>query len=273
MEANNKYVAIVEQRMKDAAPAEEVLEMRTTISRLTCSLKNSQGREEETKKKLAGVQELERRNEVLAAQLKDCQSQSYAAMERSAFLNQQNKDLIAEKDNSLRLAARATYRQLSAKYGQLLQSFKEKWAKKKEHTDAEISLQEATANLQLIRDLMNGESTLAVEAPLWEKRVVELDAEAKAKAVSDFSMGKLEMPQLSEDSVLMEINKETQAPKGLDQFGTNASLVEAALGDLPAIRLEQVTEAGKEGEAAVDQAVEQIDGEQAREGSRRGTRR
>lgn len=50
MEANNKYVAIVEQWMKDASPAGEVAKMRSPISKLTCSLKRSQVREEETGK-------------------------------------------------------------------------------------------------------------------------------------------------------------------------------------------------------------------------------
>lgn len=203
--------------------------------------------------------ELERPNKVLAAQLKEAQDQSYAAMEQSALLNQQNKDLVAEKDNSLRLAARATYWQLSAKYDKLVLSFKDKWAKKKKHTDAEISLHEATTNLQLIQDLMSRESTLAVEALLWEKRVVELDAEAKAKAVSSFSMGKFEMPQLSEDLVLMEINRDTQAPKGLDQFGTNVPLVGTALGDLSVVLLGQVAGANKEKEVADNEVMEHIE--------------
>ncbi|CAA7030111.1 unnamed protein product [Microthlaspi erraticum] len=207
MEANNRYVSLVEQRLRDSAPVEEVNKMRSTIEEMTSTLKRLQLRESEVEKKLSGVEELEHRNAVLADQLKDARAEGRAAIERSALLGQQNKDLLAEKDASLRLAAQATYRQLSTKYGKLLQSFKEMWFKKKDHTDAEISFQEANANLQLIGDLMSGESTLEVEAPLWAERVLQLEAEAKAKAVSDFSLRKFELPQLSEDSVLMEVNK------------------------------------------------------------------
>ncbi|CAA7022370.1 unnamed protein product [Microthlaspi erraticum] len=138
MEANNKYVVIVEQRMKDTAPAD----MRSTISKLT---------------------------------------------------SEQNKDLVTVNDNSLRLTAHATYHQLSMK-------------------------------------------------------VLELDAEAKAKAVSDFSLGKFKMLQLSEGSVLMEINKITHAPKGLYQFGINISLVSASLGGQSLIRVGYAAEAEKDKE-------------------------
>ncbi|CAA7057251.1 unnamed protein product [Microthlaspi erraticum] len=97
---------------------------------------------------------------------------------------------------------------------------------------------------------MSGESTLEVETPLWTKRVMELDAEVRATAISDFPLRKFELPQLPEDSVLMEINKVTFVPRNLDHFGTNVAMVNTILGCQVPTQVGQGAGDGEEQEVA-----------------------
>ncbi|CAA7055090.1 unnamed protein product [Microthlaspi erraticum] len=93
----------------------------------------------------------------------------------------------------------------------------------KKHTSQEGDQIELQSNIDLLTSLISG--AINQEEELARLRGLEdEEAEAaKAAQVSDFSIGKFNLPVVSEDSVArMEIDPSTNIPVGLNPFGTNA---------------------------------------------------
>ncbi|XP_024009320.1 uncharacterized protein LOC112084422 [Eutrema salsugineum] len=100
----------------------------------------------------------------------------------------------------------------------------DKWEKKKVEAACEAELQEVESNLDLIKDLISGALTAPDEKARFEEKIPELAQKHADAEVSDFSLAKLDLPQISEASVRpMEVDPRTQVPLGLNQFGSNAA--------------------------------------------------
>ena len=81
----------------------------------------------------------------------------------------------------------------------MLVSLKEKWEKKKVATDCEARLWEVMANIDLLKEIM-GNNLLASDELSWLRaKEIELRSEVDVTATSDFSVGKLDLPHISED--------------------------------------------------------------------------
>ncbi|KAF2543442.1 hypothetical protein F2Q68_00031847 [Brassica cretica] len=84
-------------------------------------------------------------------------------------------------------------------YLDVLVSLKEKWEKKKAATDCEARLREVVANIDLLKEIMNNNLLASDELLRLRAKEVELGFEVDVMATSDFSVGKLDLPQISED--------------------------------------------------------------------------
>ena len=78
-------------------------------------------------------------------------------------------------------------------------SLKEKWEKKMAATDYESRLKEVMANIDLLKEIMNNDLLTSDESLRLRAKEVELGAELDVMVVSDFSVGKLDLPQISKD--------------------------------------------------------------------------
>ncbi|KAF3546066.1 hypothetical protein DY000_02006923 [Brassica cretica] len=66
-------------------------------------------------------------------------------------------------------------------------------------TDYESRLKEVMANIDLLKEIMNNDLLTSDESLRLRAKEVELGAELDVMVVSDFSVGKLDLPQISED--------------------------------------------------------------------------
>ncbi|KAF3495995.1 hypothetical protein DY000_02052831 [Brassica cretica] len=76
---------------------------------------------------------------------------------------------------------------------------KEKWEKKKAETDCEARLKEVMANINLLKEIMNNNLLASDELLRLRAKEAELGSELDVMAVSDFSVGRLDLPQISEN--------------------------------------------------------------------------
>ena len=79
-------------------------------------------------------------------------------------------------------------------YLDVLVSLKEKCEKKKVATDCEARLREVMANIDLLKEIMDNNLLASDELLRLPTKEVELGSELDVMAVSDFSVGKLDLP-------------------------------------------------------------------------------
>ncbi|KAF2542191.1 hypothetical protein F2Q68_00029199 [Brassica cretica] len=84
-------------------------------------------------------------------------------------------------------------------YLDVLVSLKEKCEKKKTATDCETRLREVVANIDLLKEIMSNNLLASDELLRLRAKEIELGSEVDVMATSDFSVGKLDLPQISED--------------------------------------------------------------------------
>jgi len=88
--------------------------------------------------------------------------------------------------------------ELAAAYLKLLAGIKEKWVAKKEYTVLESHAAEVELNLALIDQITKVAIDLTVERPRLQAELDDLEAQCKSKEVSDITLSKLDLPQVSE---------------------------------------------------------------------------
>ena len=81
----------------------------------------------------------------------------------------------------------------------MLVSLKEKWEKKEAATDCEARLREVMANIDLLKEIMNNNLLASDELLRLRTKEVELGSELDVMAVSDFSVGNLDLPHILEE--------------------------------------------------------------------------
>ena len=123
---------------------------------------------------------------------------------------------------------------LAASYSQLLSVIKEKWVAEKEFTVLESQADEVESNLTLIDQIAKTVVDLTVERPRLQAELDDLEVRCATKEVSDFTLSKLDIPQVSEMSVVrpMDVNEQGTLI-GLDEFGSNKDAFPGGLGEDP----------------------------------------
>ncbi|CAA7024872.1 unnamed protein product [Microthlaspi erraticum] len=241
MEANKKLLAHCEQRLREEPRQDELDKMKRIINDLSVelgSVRERVARQGDLLKKhtsqAACVRELEINKEDITLKLQlarneffSLQSENASMLDQIARLNGERQVLEAGKSQAVRRAEREGRRQMSLKHHAILLEIKTKWKKKEDESVKECDLQEVLANIELLQSLMDG--TVVAEDELRKLKEDEggFTEAFEAAQVSDFSIGKLDLPAVSEDSVVrMDVGPSTNAP--CDPNGLGA---EEAMGD------------------------------------------
>ncbi|XP_024011328.1 uncharacterized protein LOC112086591 [Eutrema salsugineum] len=184
LEAVNEYSAVLEDKSLTVPTSNELEEMKKTVFDLSSKVKNAEDKE--------------RRLEV---QLRSAKTLADPASRRADDLTEQVRELKDEVDTRVRRAVREAKREFAEKYLAIFHSLKDKWEKKKVEAACEAELQEVESNLDLIKDLISGAITAPDEKARLEEKIPDLTKKHADAEVSDFSLAKLDLPQISEASV------------------------------------------------------------------------
>ncbi|KAF3536385.1 hypothetical protein F2Q69_00022374 [Brassica cretica] len=177
MEANNEFAATLERRLQDIPRSDKLYEI----------------------KKLAAAEKLGNKAASLEDRLRVVSNKRKSALEQDSFLEAKIESSSAKFADDLRRATYDAKNGLADSYLYVLISLKEKWEKKKAAANCEVRLKEVMANINLLKEIMNNNMLASDELLRLRAKQVELGSELDVMAVSDFSVGKLDLPQISED--------------------------------------------------------------------------
>ena len=190
MEAFNEYAVMMEDHVVASRNDKEIESICSEIKRLSEELETTKQEGKKDAKKIEALTEdwrgVHLENETLTSQMV-AQSERIAALE-------------VERDWDIRCASRIARRDIAAKYREVLQSLKGRWASKKKEVSAEIRLQEVTANIDLLNELKDGGLTVDVELARLKEMEGDCEGLVALPAVPDWSISELDLPQVSDDS-------------------------------------------------------------------------
>ncbi|WZZ27670.1 hypothetical protein YC2023_011071 [Brassica napus] len=190
MEANNEFAATLEKRMQDVPRSDELYEINKVVRDLKHGLNMAQDRERANAAQLAAAEKLGNQAASLEARLRVVSNERKSALEQVSVLEAKVVSSANKFSDDLRRATYDAKKALADSYLDVLVSLKEKWEKKKAATDYEL--------LRL------------------RTKEVELGSELEVMAVSDFSVGKLDLPQISEDLPEDFFARDSSAANGAD---------------------------------------------------------
>ena len=191
MEAFNEYVVTMEDHVVASRNDKEIESIGFEIKMLSKDLEATKREGKKDAEKIEALTEDWRRvhleNETLTSHMV-AQRARVAALE-------------VERDRDIRRASRIVRRDIAVKYREVLEFLNDRRASKKKEVSAEIRLQEMTANIDLLNELKDG--VLTVDTELARLKGMEGDCEdlVALAAVPDWSISKLDLPQVSDDSV------------------------------------------------------------------------
>ncbi|KAF3504147.1 hypothetical protein F2Q69_00041374 [Brassica cretica] len=191
MEAFNEYVVTMEDHVVASRNDKEIESIGFEIKMLSKDLEATKREGKKDAEKIEALIEDWRRvhleNEALTSQM-------FAQRSRIAAVE-------VKRDRDIRRASCIACRDIAAKYREFLESLKDRWESKKKKVSAEILLQEVTANIDLLAELKDG--GLAVDAELARLKGMEGYCKdlVASTAVPDWSISKLDLPRVSDDSV------------------------------------------------------------------------
>ncbi|KAF2563859.1 hypothetical protein F2Q70_00016421 [Brassica cretica] len=166
---------------------------------LKLGLKMAQDRERANAAQLATADKLGNQAASLEARLRVVSNERKSALEHVSFLEAKVASSANEFSDDLCHATYDAKKALADSYLDVLVYLKEKWEKKKAATDCEARLKEVMANIDLQKEIMNNNLLASDELLRLRTKEVELGSELDVMAISDFSVGKLDLPQISED--------------------------------------------------------------------------
>ena len=156
-------------------------------------------RERANAAQLAAAENLGNQAASLKARLQVVSKERKSALEQVSFLEAKIESSASKFADDL---CRSTYdakKALADNYLDMLISLKEKWEKKKATADCVVRLKEVMANIDLLKEIMNNNLLASNELLRLRAKEVKLGSELDVMAVSDFSVGKLDLPQISEN--------------------------------------------------------------------------
>ncbi|XP_013624667.1 PREDICTED: uncharacterized protein LOC106330802 [Brassica oleracea var. oleracea] len=167
MEVNNEFAATLEKRLLEVPCSDELYEIKKAAS--------------------------------LEARLRVVSNERKLALEQVSILEAKVESSANKFSDALRRATYDAKKALADSYLDVLVSLKENWKKKKAATDCEARLREVMTNIDLLKEIMNKNILASDELLGLRTKEVELGSELDVLAISDFSVGKLDLPQISED--------------------------------------------------------------------------
>ena len=194
MEANNDFAATLEKCLQDVPRSDELYEIKKVIRELKLGLKIAQDRERANVAQLAAAEKLGNQAASLEARLRVVSNERKSALEQVSFLEVKVESSANKFSNDFRRATYDAKKALVDSYLDVLVSLKEKWEKKKAAADCEARLWEDMANIDLLKEIMNNNLLGSDELLRLRTKEVELGSELDVMAISDFSVGKLDLP-------------------------------------------------------------------------------
>ncbi|KAH0892804.1 LOW QUALITY PROTEIN: hypothetical protein HID58_055233 [Brassica napus] len=189
MEASNDYAALMEGRLANFPSKEEIAGDLLTIQQL--------------RGELDAAREAERQREVEIEELK----KKLAAAEAEKVVVQSDLDSMKEKyRREIEGRNRKARKDLHLARVSLAKEYEGFWLwsrleKKKKETAAEILLQETRACIEALTEYSEGGFELEAELERLKDLEVSLDVDYDLASVSDPSLGRLDLPEISGDSV------------------------------------------------------------------------
>ncbi|KAF2555700.1 hypothetical protein F2Q68_00014199 [Brassica cretica] len=181
------YVKMAVAHAKDVPRSDELYEIKKVVRELKLGMKMAQDRERVNAAQLATVEKLRNQAASLEARLRVMSNERKSAMEKT----------------------------LADSYLDVLISLKEKWEKKKAATDCKARFREVMANIDLLKEIINN-NLLASDELLRLRTKEVVGSELDVMAVSDFSVEKLDLPQITED---LPEDFFAKVPSGMDDTG------------------------------------------------------
>ncbi|XP_024009319.1 uncharacterized protein LOC112084421 [Eutrema salsugineum] len=191
LEAVNEYSAVLEDKSLTMPTSDELEEMKKTVFDLSLKVKNAEDKEKR-----------------LEAQLRSAKTVADSASRCADDLTEQ---VVVSRRRSMRGSGGLLGRQSGS-------SLRNIWP-------SSILLRiSGRRRRSRLHDLISGALTAPDEKACFEEKIPELAQKHADAEVSDFSLAKLDLPQISEASVRpMEVDPRTQVPLGFNQFGSNAA--------------------------------------------------
>ncbi|KAF3603741.1 hypothetical protein F2Q69_00036980 [Brassica cretica] len=116
-------------------------------------------------------------------------------------MKEKHRREIEGRDAAVRKECDLARRSLAREYDAVLAVVKDKLQKKKKETAAEIRLQEVRARIEALTEYREGGFELEEELERLRDREISLDVGYGLASVSDPSLSRLEVPDVSGDSV------------------------------------------------------------------------
>ena len=199
MEANNEFAMTLEKHLQDVPRSDELIEIKKVVRELKVGMKMAQDRERANAAQLAAAEKPGNHAASLEARLRVVCNERMSALEQVSLLEAKVESSTNKFSDDLRRSTYDAKKTLADIYLNVLISLKEKWEKKKAATDCEARLREVMANIDLLKEIMTNSLLASDELLRLRTKEVELGSELDVMAVSDFSVGKLDLPQISED--------------------------------------------------------------------------
>ena len=195
MEAFNEFAVTMEDRMLTLRNESQAVKGRVEVRRLTEELRAAK---EETRKKTGEAM-------ILKDEWEKTHRERAVFETEVATLRTKIAELEADRDRDIRRGSRASRLEDAIGFREVLASLEKRWVDKKKEVSAEVLaflLHEIVTNLDLLNEIKN--EGLVVEEEIVRLKVMEKDCEAIASLaiVPDWSMVGLDLPQVSEDSVV-----------------------------------------------------------------------
>ncbi|KAF3561005.1 hypothetical protein DY000_02014257 [Brassica cretica] len=147
---------------------------------------------------LAAAEKLGKQAALLEAGLRVVSNERKSALEQVSFLEAKVESFANKFSHDLRRVTYDAKKTMADSYLDLV-SLKEKWEKKKAAADCEARLREVVAKIDLLKEIMNNNLLTSDELLRLQAKEVKLGSEVDVMATSDISVGKLDLPQISED--------------------------------------------------------------------------
>ena len=143
-----------------------------------------------------------------------------ARCERAAFetevaaLGTKVAELEAGRDRDIRKGSRAARREVANGFREILASLEKRWVGKKKEESAEIQLHEVVANLDLLNEIKKEGLVVDEDIVRLKEMVKDCEAIASLASVPDWSVAGLDLPQVSEDSVVNDEAADSSSSEG-----------------------------------------------------------
>ncbi|KAF3541155.1 hypothetical protein F2Q69_00020968 [Brassica cretica] len=191
MEASNDYAALMEGRLTNFPSKEEIAGNLLTIQQLRGELDTAREAERQSE---VDFEELRKKMATAEAE-KVIAQRDLNSMEEKYRRDIEGRDRKARKDLHL---ARVS---LAKEYEGALAVVRGKFEQKKKEAAAEILLQETRARIEALTEYSEGGFELEAELERLKDLEISLDVDYGLASVSDFSLGRLDLPEISGDLV------------------------------------------------------------------------